>query len=212
MKMRKMNTTKKMVESGALAIVRADVERACEIADGLIKGGVPVMEMSYTFNTAGDVIKALKEKYGEALTVGAGTVLDSETARHAILNGAEFIIAPNYDEGVAKMCNRYQIPYAPGCTSLTEAVNGLTAGAAFIKAFPISNYYGPNLAKVFKVPCPQIPVLASGGITPENVKEWVGNGAEALGVGGLLTKGSAEDIAKNAKMLRDEFVKAKEAK
>lgn len=74
MKMRKMNTTKKMVESGALAIVRADVERACEIADGLIKGGVPVMEMSYTFNTAGDVIKALKEKYGEALTVGAGTV------------------------------------------------------------------------------------------------------------------------------------------
>ncbi len=62
MKMRKMNTTKKMVESGALAIVRADVERACEIADGLIKGGVPVMEMSYTFNTAGDVIKALKEK------------------------------------------------------------------------------------------------------------------------------------------------------
>ena len=207
-----MNTTKKMVESGALAIVRADVERACEIADGLIKGGVPVMEMSYTFNTAGDVIKALKEKYGEALTVGAGTVLDSETARHAILNGAEFIIAPNYDEGVAKMCNRYQIPYAPGCTSLTEAVNGLTAGAAFIKAFPISNYYGPNLAKVFKVPCPQIPVLASGGITPENVKEWVGNGAEALGVGGLLTKGSAEDIAKNAKMLRDEFVKAKEAK
>ena len=203
MKMRKMNTTKKMVESGALAIVRADVERACEIADGLIKGGVPVMEMSYTFNTAGDVIKALKEKYGEALAVGAGTVLDSETARHAILNGAEFIIAPNYDEGVAKMCNRYQIPYAPGCTSLTEAVNGLTAGAAFIKAFPISDFYGPKLVKVFKTPIPDMPILASGGINLDNLSQWLENGVDVCGFGGLLTKGTSEEIAANASKIHE---------
>lgn len=203
MKMRKMNTTKKMVESGALAIVRADVERACEIADGLIKGGVPVMEMSYTFNTAGDVIKALKEKYGEALTVGAGTVLDSETACHAILNGAEFIIAPNYDEGVAKMCNRYQIPYAPGCTSLTEAVNGLTAGAAFIKAFPISDFYGPKLVKVFKTPIPDMPILASGGINLDNLSQWLENGVDVCGFGGLLTKGTSEEIAANANKIHE---------
>ncbi len=203
MKMRKMNTTKKMVESGALAIVRADVERACEIADGLIKGGVPVMEMSYTFNTAGDVIKALKEKYGEALVVGAGTVLDSETARHAILNGAEFIIAPNYDEGVAKMCNRYQIPYAPGCTSLTEAVNGLTAGAAFIKAFPISDFYGPKLVKVFKTPIPDMPILASGGINLDNLSQWLENGVDVCGFGGLLTKGTSEEIATNASKIHE---------
>ena len=203
MKMRKMNTTKKMVESGALAIVRADVERACEIADGLIKGGVPVMEMSYTFNTAGDVIKALKEKYGEALTVGAGTVCHSETARHAILNGAEFIIAPNYDEGVAKMCNRYQIPYAPGCTSLTEAVNGLTAGAAFIKAFPISDFYGPKLVKVFKTPIPDMPILASGGINLDNLSQWLENGVDVCGFGGLLTKGTSEEIAENASKIHE---------
>lgn len=203
MKMRKMNTTKKMIESGALAIVRADVERASEIADGLIKGGVPVMEMSYTFNTAGDVIKALKEKYGEALVVGAGTVLDSETARHAILNGAEFIIAPNYDEGVAKMCNRYQIPYAPGCTSLTEAVNGLTAGAAFIKAFPISDFYGPKLVKVFKTPIPDMPILASGGINLDNLSQWLENGVDVCGFGGLLTKGTSEEIAANASKIHE---------
>lgn len=203
MKIRKMNTTKKMVESGALAIVRADVERACEIADGLIKGGVPVMEMSYTFNTAGDVIKALKEKYGEALVVGAGTVLDSETARHAILNGAEFIIAPNYDEGVAKMCNRYQIPYAPGCTSLTEAVNGLTAGAAFIKAFPISDFYGPKLVKVFKTPITDMPILASGGINLDNLSQWLENGVDVCGFGGLLTKGTSEEIATNASKIHE---------
>lgn len=162
MKMRKMNTTKKMVESGALAIVRADVERACEIADGLIKGGVPVMEMSYTFNTAGDVIKALKEKYGEALTVGAGTVLDSETARHAILNGAEFI-----------------------------------------KAFPISDFYGPKLVKVFKTPIPDMPILASGGINLDNLSQWLENGVDVCGLGGLLTKGTSEEIAENASKIHE---------
>ena len=87
MKMRKMNTTKKMIESGALAIVRADVERASEIADGLIKGGVPVMEMSYTFNTAGDVIKALKEKYGETLTVGAPVVAGAKVVAKVAAQG-----------------------------------------------------------------------------------------------------------------------------
>lgn len=161
------------------------------------------MEMSYTFNTAGDVIKALKEKYGEALVVGAGTVLDSETARHAILNGAEFIIAPNYDEGVAKMCNRYQIPYAPGCTSLTEAVNGLTAGAAFIKAFPISDFYGPKLVKVFKTPIPDMPILASGGINLDNLSQWLENGVDVCGFGGLLTKGTSEEIATNASKIHE---------
>lgn len=135
--MKKMKTTARMYEVGALAIVRAEtLERACEIADGCIKGGVPVMEMSYTLNNAGTIIEGLKQKYGDALCVGAGTVLDRETARHAILHGAQFIIAPNFDKGVAEMCNRYQIPYAPSCTTLSEAIEGLSSGAAFIKAFP----------------------------------------------------------------------------
>ncbi|MEG0274355.1 MAG: ketohydroxyglutarate aldolase, partial [Longicatena sp.] len=106
MNMKKMNITKQMVASGALAIVRAEtIERACEIAQGCIDGGVPVMEMSYTLNNAGDIIQGLTQRFKDKLCVGAGTVLDSETARHAILHGAQFIIAPNYDEGVAKMCN-----------------------------------------------------------------------------------------------------------
>ncbi len=202
--MKKVNIINKMVEIGALAIVRAKtIERACEIADGCIKGGIPVMEMSYTLNNAGEVIKGLKEKYGDSLCVGAGTVLDSETARHAILNGAEFIIAPNYNEDVAKICNRYQIPYAPGCTSLTEAVDGLTMGASFIKAFPISDFYGPKLVKVFKTPLPDMPILASGGITLDNLHIWLENGVEVCGFGGLLTTGSSEDIANNAIKIRE---------
>ncbi|MFT8349006.1 ketohydroxyglutarate aldolase [Clostridium saccharoperbutylacetonicum] len=202
--MKKMNITKKMVEVGALAIVRAQtLEHACEIAEGCIKGGIPVMEMSYTLNNAGRIIEGLSEKYGEELCVGAGTVLDSETARHAILHGAKFIIAPNYNEDVAKTCNRYQIPYAPGCTSLTEAVDALSLGAAFIKAFPISDFYGSKLGKVFKTPIPDMPILASGGITLDNLHVWLESKVDVCGFGGLLTQGSSEDIAENARKIRE---------
>ena len=201
--MKKMKTTARMYEVGALAIVRAEtLERACEIADGCIKGGVPVMEMSYTLNNAGTIIEGLKQKYGDALCVGAGTVLDRETARHAILHGAQFIIAPNFDKGVAEMCNRYQIPYAPGCTTLSEAIEGLSSGAAFIKAFPISDFYGPKLVKVFKTPIPDMPILASGGIHLDNLQNWLDNGVDVCGFGGLLTKGSSDEIAENAAKIK----------
>ncbi|MGX9758271.1 ketohydroxyglutarate aldolase [Clostridioides difficile] len=210
--MKKMNITKKMVECGALAIVRAEtLERACEIAEGCIKGGVQVIEMSYTLNNAGEIIQGLSQKYGKTLCVGAGTVLDSETARHAILHGAQFIIAPNYNEGVAKICNRYQIPYAPGCTSLTEAVDALSLGAAFVKAFPISDFYGPKLVKVFKTPIPDMPILASGGITLDNLHIWLENGVDVCGFGGLLTKGSIEDIAENARKICEIIKNTREA-
>lgn len=202
--MKKMSITKQMYETGALAIVRAEtIERACEIAEGCMKGDVPVMEMSYTLNNAGDIIQGLSEKYGDKLCVGAGTVLDPETARHAILHGAKFIIAPNYNEDVAKMCNRYQIPYAPGCTTLTESIDALSSGAAFIKAFPISDFYGSKLVKVFKTPIPDMPILASGGINLDNLETWLENGVDVCGFGGLLTKGTTDEIAENAKKIHD---------
>lgn len=193
-----------MNDIGALAIVRTETfERADEIAKGCIAGGIPVMEMSFTLNNAGEIIQQLKEKYGVSLCVGAGTVLDSETARHAILKGADFIISPNYDLGVARICNRYQIPYAPGCTSFSEAVEALSSGAAFIKAFPISDFYGNQLVKVFKTPVPDMPILASGGITLDNLEEWLKNGVDVCGFGSLLTNGTSKDIEYNAKKIAE---------
>ena len=152
----------------------------------------------------------MKEKFKDRLIVGAGTVLEEVTARLAIMNGAQFIIAPSYDQGVQEICNLYQIPYAPGCTSYTEALTALKAGASFIKAFPISNFYGPQLSKIWKVPCPQVPIMASGGANFENLEQWIENGVDCIGIGGLLTKGKKEDIAKNAKRLTEIITKAKE--
>ena len=201
--MQKVEITKRIADTGAMAIVRVQtVERGYEFAEGCLAGGIDCMEISYTLPNAGEVIAALREKFGDKLVVGAGTVLDPETARHAILAGAQFIIAPNLSTEVAKVCNRYQIPYAPGCTSITEAITGLEYGAAFIKAFPISDFYGPKLVSVFKTPTPFMPILASGGITLDNLSDYVKRGVDCCGFGGLLTKGTSEDIAANAKQIK----------
>ena len=201
--MQKIEVTKRIADTGAMAIVRVKtVERGFEIAQGCLDGGIYCLEISYTLPNAGEVIAALREKYGDKLVVGAGTVLDAETARHAILAGAQFIIAPNLSKEVAIVCNRYQIPYAPGCTSVTEAVTGLEYGAAFIKAFPISDFYGPKMVSVFKTPIPFMPILASGGITLDNLNDYVKRGVDCCGFGGLLTKGTTEEIAANAKKIK----------
>ncbi len=200
--MYKVDILNRIVTTGIMAIVRVEsAERAYKIADGCIQGGVDVMEISYTLPNAGEIIRALNQKYGDKLLIGAGTVLDSETARMAILAGAKFIIAPNYDDSVCKLCNRYQVPYAPGCTSVTEMVHAMEAGASLIKAFPISNFYGPKLVSTLKTPIPYMPIMASGGVTIDNIKEWFTNGVDCVGVGGLLTKGSTVEIAENAAVL-----------
>lgn len=190
-------------KTGAMAIVRTEtIERGIEIAQGCLNGGVDVLEISYTLPNAGEVIEAINKKFNDQLVVGAGTVLDAETARLAILKGAKFIIAPNFSKEVARLCNRYQIPYAPGCTTITEMVEAMEAGASFIKAFPISNFYGPELVSVLKTPIPVMPILASGGITLDNLSDWIKKGTECCGFGGLLTKGTSEEITENAKKIR----------
>lgn len=186
-----------------MAIIRVEtIERAQEIVDGCLEGKISCLEISYTNNNAGDIIEQLKEIYQEKIVIGAGTVLDSETARQALLKGAEFIIAPNFNIDVAKLCNRYQIPYMPGCTSMTEIVEALEAGADMIKAFPTSSFIGPKVVSTIKTPMPQVPVLSSGGVTIDNVSDWLEAGVDCMGIGTLLSKGIKSEIAENARQLR----------
>ncbi len=197
--MQRSNLLNRMEQTGAMAIVRTkSIERAHEIAQGCLDGGIDVLEISYTYPNAGEVIAALKETFQDRLVVGAGTVLEGETARMAIMKGAEFIISPNFKERVARLCNLYQIPYCPGCSTGTEIVEALEAGASMIKAFPIANFYGSDLVTIYKTPMPYVPVLASGGISLDNLAEWVEAGTEICAFGSLLTKGTTAEIAANA--------------
>lgn len=201
--MQKNETITRIYKSGIMAIVRSnDENRVLDIADSCLSGGVDVLEMSYTLPTAGSMIETLHEKYGEKILVGAGTVLDGQTARLAILSGARFIISPSFNKEVAFLCNLYQIPYCPGCSSVTEMITALKYGASYIKIFPNASFFGPNYLKALKVPIPNMPLLSSGGVSRENAKEWYENGADCLGVGGLLTKGKKDDIYQNANFLR----------
>lgn len=207
--MKKLETMNRIYQEKLMAIIRVEtIERAQEIVDGCLEGEISCLEISYTNKNAGDIIEQLKSIYQDKILIGAGTVLDSETARHALLKGAEFIIAPNFNREVAKLCNRYQIPYIPGCTSMSEIVEALEAGADMIKAFPTSSFIGAKVVSTIKTPMPQVPVLSSGGVTSENIADWLVAGVDCMGIGTLLSKGSKAEITKNARTLRQKVVAA----
>ncbi|SNR96918.1 2-dehydro-3-deoxyphosphogluconate aldolase / (4S)-4-hydroxy-2-oxoglutarate aldolase [Anaerovirgula multivorans] len=200
----KIETLQKIAEVGIVSVVRAEnAEIAEKIAKACIDGGIPAIEVTFTVPGAEKVITALKEKFTkDQLIVGAGTVLDSETARIAILAGAEYVVSPSFDLETAKLCNRYQIPYMPGCMTITEMVKAMEAGADIIKVFP-GSAFGASFIKAIKGPLPQAALMPTGGVSLDNVGEWIKNGCVAVGVGGELTGGakigdfqSITDIAK----------------
>lgn len=192
-----------LYKSCAFAVVRtSSVERGCEIAEGLLKGGIFAMEISYTNNNASDVIQGIQAKFGDKMIVGAGTIMDAASVRIAQMAGARFIVSNCLREDVIQTCNRYQIPCAPGCTSVTEAIHALELGASCIKCFPISNVYGPQLVKLFKTPTPWMPLMASGGINLENIGAWLEGGIDFMGMGSLFTQGSLDEISENARKVR----------
>lgn len=207
--MRKYEVLRRIEEVGVVAVVRAEnSEKAKTIALACMEGGIDSIEITFTVPGANDVIKDLTKEFGDKLLVGAGTVLDSETARIAILAGAKYIVSPAFDIETAKLCNRYQIPYMPGCMTITEMLTAMEAGADVIKVFP-GSAFGPSFIKAVKGPLPQAVLMPTGGVSIDNVDQWINNGCIAVGVGGNLTKGSSEDMTNAAK----EFVeKIKEAR
>jgi len=210
----KLNTLKRIMDVGVVAVVRADNAQMAEnISKACIEGGIPAIEVTFTVPNADKVISSLKEKFTkEELIVGAGTVLDSETARIAILAGAQYIVSPGFDLETAKLCNRYQIPYMAGCMTITEMIKAMEAGTDVIKLFP-GSAYGPSIVKAIKAPLPQVPIMPTGGVDINNVVEWIKNGCVAVGVGGKLIEGAKTGNYKEITRLAKEFVnKVKEAR
>jgi 2-dehydro-3-deoxyphosphogluconate aldolase/(4S)-4-hydroxy-2-oxoglutarate aldolase len=187
----KMKILNRIMEVGVVAVVRAEnSDQALKIADACLKGGVDAIEITFTVPGAADVIKDLVATYknGEML-IGAGTVLDPETARAAILAGAQFVVSPSINLDTIKLCNRYQVPVMPGAATIKEIIEAMEAGADIVKAFP-GESLGAKFIKAVKGPLPQANLMPTGGVSLDNAAEWIKAGCVAIGVGGSLTAGA----------------------
>ncbi|WP_449539044.1 bifunctional 4-hydroxy-2-oxoglutarate aldolase/2-dehydro-3-deoxy-phosphogluconate aldolase [Ferdinandcohnia sp. Marseille-Q9671] len=212
--MKKLNVLSKIAECGVVAVVRADSkEEAVKISQSCVEGGILGIEVTFTIDGADEVIKELASIYKNSdVVIGAGTVLDVTTARIAILAGAEYIVSPSFDEETAKLCNLYQIPYMPGCMTITEMKRALEAGADIIKLFP-GNAFGPDFVKAVKAPLPQVNIMPTGGVSLDNIDQWIKNGCVAVGVGGnLVAPAKTGEYEKITEYAAQYVAKVKEAR
>ena len=170
-----------------VGIVRADTpDAALQIAEACISGGITALEIAFTTPGTVDVIKTLRARHGADVMLGAGTVLDPETARLAILAGAQFIISPGVNVDTIKLCQRYQVLAMPGVMTPSEIITAMEAGADIIKIFP-AEMFGPAYIKALRAPLPQAPLMPTGGVSVDNLAEWFANGALAVGIGSSLS-------------------------
>lgn len=183
----------KIQDAGIVAVVRASsTDEAVRITDACIEGGVAAIELTFTVPHADKVIEELSKKYTpEQIILGAGTVIDAETARIAMLSGAQYIVSPCFNAEMVKICNRYRTAVMPGVMSVSEAVQAMEAGADILKIFP-AELFGPKVIKAIKGPIPYAKMMPTGGVTADNVGEWIHAGAIAVGAGGALTGGAKD--------------------
>ena len=203
-------------QTGIIAIMRAQgSDQLIAAADAIQAGGVRAIEV--TMNTPGAlrVIEEASKRYGEEVLFGAGTVLDAETARAAILAGADFVVSPSLNLDMLAMCNRYSIPLTPGCYTPTEMLKAWEAGANMVKLFPAS-VGGPSLIKAILAPLPQLEIVPVGGVNLDTAGDFIRNGAAALGVGSdlvsqkLLDERNMEELTRRAAAFIEQVKKGRE--
>jgi 2-dehydro-3-deoxyphosphogluconate aldolase/(4S)-4-hydroxy-2-oxoglutarate aldolase len=171
---------------GVIAVVRLDdAAKLGPVVDALAAGDVRVIELTMTIPRALEALSATAAAHGERLVIGAGSVLDAETARLAILAGAHFVVAPTFDVALVEMCHRYDVAVIPGAFTPTEILTAWEAGADLVKLFPASAL-SPTYLKELRGPLPQVRLVPTGGVTAENAGAFVEAGAAAVGVGGAL--------------------------
>jgi len=203
--MLKLDVLKRCREIGLIPVLRADSEdQALVLASAVAAGGVTVMEVTMTVPGAIRVMRKLAEQRPDIL-IGAGTVLDPETARACILEGAQFIVSPALNVKTIEMCHRYSVAVLPGALTPTEIVTAWQAGADVVKVFPASALGGAKYLKSIKAPLPQVELIPTGGVSQATAYEFLQAGAFALGVGAdlvdpkAIADGSPEIITENAR-------------
>jgi 2-dehydro-3-deoxyphosphogluconate aldolase/(4S)-4-hydroxy-2-oxoglutarate aldolase len=203
----KLHVLSRIMESGLLAIVRTDnAGQAARIVDACAQGGASAIEITFTVPGAAGIIEDLAKRYpAEQIALGAGTVLDPETARIAVLAGARFVVSPSLSAATARLCNRYQIPYLPGASTIREIVEAMECGADIIKIFP-GETLGSAFVKAAKAPLPQASLMPTGGVSIDNAAEWIQAGSVALGVGGNLTSSAKTGDFKSIADLARRFI------
>ena len=174
-------------------VVIKNIEETEEILSALCDGGLPVAEITFRTPCAADAIKLGCQKFPQML-IGAGTVINAEQARHAILNGAKFIVGPGFSAEVAEICNDLGVMYLPGCVTPTEIITALSYGIDVVKFFPCSNYGGLATIKALSAAFPQVRFVPTGGINAENVLEYLSFDKIVACGGSWMMKGNAEEI------------------
>jgi 2-dehydro-3-deoxyphosphogluconate aldolase/(4S)-4-hydroxy-2-oxoglutarate aldolase len=190
----------RVLKSGIVAVIRsASSEQLVEVARALYEGGVDVLEVTFTVPRALEIISAVRKSLGDKVLLGAGTVLDPETARAAFLAGAEFLVAPTVNLDVIRMGNRYDKLVMPGAMTPTEILTAWEAGAQIIKVFP-ADIGGPAYLKTLHGPLPQVRLLPTGGVNLATITDFLKAGACAVGLGGALVEPKAVEAGDMARI------------
>ncbi len=204
--MNKADVIRRIKETGIVPVVRASsADEAMRAIDAIKEGGIGVLEITMTVPGAVRVIEEVAARYGSDVLVGAGTVLDAETARACILAGAQFVVSPALNVETIACCRRYGIAVLPGALTPTEVVQAWTAGADFVKVFPAGALGGASYLKALKAPLPQIELVPTGGVSVKTAADFIKAGASALGVGAdlvdlkALREGQANLITERAR-------------
>jgi 2-dehydro-3-deoxyphosphogluconate aldolase / (4S)-4-hydroxy-2-oxoglutarate aldolase len=182
---------KRVLDGGIVAVVRAESgESLVKVVRALAEGGVTAAEITFTVPDAIDVIRQVRKEVGDEIVLGAGTVLDTETARVALLAGAEYIVSPTVNVEVIRLCRRYDKAIMPGAFTPTEVLTAWEAGADIVKIFP-ADVGGPAYLKALRGPLPQVRVMPTGGVDLDTAENFLKAGACCLGVGGSLVEPKA---------------------
>jgi len=185
--MNKQEVHDRMNLEGLIPVVRVSAsQEAMEVAEALRAGGVSLIEITMTVQGAMGVIKALSGQFGNEVVIGAGTVLDAETAKEAVLAGARFLVSPSLNLDLIHFAREAGVVVIPGAMTPTEIVTAWNAQADLVKVFPAGPVGGPEYIRAIKAPLPQIPLVPTGGVNLQNAAAFIRAGAAALGVGGEL--------------------------